>query len=73
MSSTAKMNSTASEKSNAKVVHCNSCHRDDVHKPLELSPGLIVAFVLTLGLVTLFWPYRCITCGETRPVFYFKK
>lgn len=75
MSSTANMNSTATEteKSHSKIVHCNSCHRDDVHTPVELTPGLIVAFVMTLGLVALFRPYRCATCGETRPVFFLKR
>lgn len=68
------MPAVSQTKSNSvKRVFCNSCHRSDVHSPVELSPSLIVASILTLGLFLLFWPYRCATCGEKRPVFILSK
>ncbi len=47
--------------------YCRSCFREDVHIPLPASrPLKWLLSIGSCGLVLVFWPQRCVTCGKLR-------
>lgn len=48
--------------------YCKSCWRPEAHVRLRFNPLIEVLLVVcTIGLIFVFWPYRCTLCGKMRP------
>ena len=49
------------------VKHCRSCWREDIHHNVPIPPfALGFLTVMTLGLILLIRPSRCVCCGRMR-------
>ena len=49
------------------TMYCKACWRDDIHKPLKLPwHWMLPLAMISLGLLFVFWPYSCATCGTVR-------